>query len=434
MEPGVSQLSIELLGDWLGGAADVDDATFGALVIRADNVPLTEVHDAIAESTRPAIRVPMVRVARWLLTEWWRLRWEPKPATTSLRWRESHSMAAVGGGVAWPDLEIASDGEFVQLSIKKERARDAAAIRYLQGGFFEVAAAEWERAVDRFVEHIEARIVTVLPDERELTELRNEIQEERADARQALQCRREAIAGYASGDAPEGWHASMRRLAAEVGEDAIDDLLAPTRGGPAAWAAVDALKRSSVHLDLGEAAHFRTMTGDGAKPWERGVATARRARKHLGIGPGPVSNERLAEVVGHQFPLGGDAIDKSGVLGGFRPRDGGGATSVRAGAKRRTTQRFFVARLLGTAALLPNSEQVLALTSMVTAQQKFARAFGREMLVPWEELDAFTDEEGVGEDAVALAADYYDVSEMLIAATLVNYGKLDRERLDVFAG
>lgn len=427
----MNELSIDIEGDWLGGKADADDATFGPLVVRAGGLALTEVQDTIAQSTRIAIRVPTIRVARWLVTEWWRLRWEARPETMTPSWRRAHSMAGLGGGIAWPALEIASDGEFIQLSIAGERESDAAAIRYLRSVNVEIAAHEWERAVDRFVGTIQARVGTVLPNDHELAELQDELRAERMDATLARTSRWQARAGYEPGEAPAGWDESAERLSAMAGERAIDDVLALTGGGARGVAAVDALRRATTQIDLSAFAGL-ALASDVGKPWQRGAAAARRARAKLGIGQGPLSDQKLGEVLGNRFPLQGDAIRMADLLGGYRPRDGAGTTNVLLGTNRATKQRFTVARLLGMAASLPRSEQILAVMPVKTAAQKFGRAFAQELLCPWDELDAFTDEHGMGESAIARAAERYQVSEMLITTTLVNRGKLDRASLDVF--
>lgn len=431
MERQVSQLSIDVDGEWLGGTQDAEDATFGALVVQASGVALTEVNDSISRSTRPSIRVPAVHVARWLLAEWWRLRWEPQPESITPRWRSVHSMAGLGGGFAWPDLRIASDGEFVQLTIASERVSDAAAIRYLRDATVEVAAEEWERAVERFLDEVETRIGEVVPQDREIAELREELRGERADASLARRCRREALAGFAPGDAPDGWEARVDRLASGVGAASAEDLLIAARDIADAENAVVALRSSATTLDLGVATKL-AFSPEG-KPWQRGARAAEAMRRELAIDEGPLTNGKLAEILGQRFPLDGDATRETSVPGAFRGTDRGGSAQVLLGVKRRTSQRFAVARLLGMAAQRAGQEQVLTLTGAKTATQKAARSFAQEILLPWAELEALTDERGVGEDTIAWVADRYDVSSLLVETTLVNRGKLDRGRLDRYA-
>lgn len=428
----MNELSIDIEGDWLGGVVDADDATFGALVVEAGGLPLTEVDDSISRSTRRSIRVPAVRVARWLLTEWWRLRWEPQAERITPGWRVVHSMAGLGGGFAWPDLRVASDGEFVQIAIAGERAADASAIRYLRNVTVEVSAAEWERAIERFLDKVEMRLAAVIPLDRELTELRAELREERSDHGLTRQYRREVCAGFAPGDAPKGWAEAVERLAEKTGSIAVDDLLVATHDLTQAWSAVEALESSRTNLDLGAVAGLANALK--GKPWQRGARAAQLARQNIGLRNGPLSDAKLAEILGQRFPLtGGDATSETSVPGAFRARDGGGSARVRLGVSRRSSQRFAVARILGMGAQLPSNEQVLALTGAKTATQKAARSFAQELLLPWAELDALTDERGTGESTISWIADRYEVSEMLVETTLVNRGKLDRERLDQYA-
>jgi hypothetical protein len=51
-------------------------------------------------------------------------------------------------------------------------------------------------------------------------------------------------------------------------------------------------------------------------------------------------------------------------------------------------------------------------------------------LCPWRDLDAYTDEHGTSDDAMADAADYFSVREKLILTTLVNKHKVPRSRLE----
>ncbi len=113
-------------------------------------------------------------------------------------------------------------------------------------------------------------------------------------------------------------------------------------------------------------------------------------------------------------------------------QDGGGVTHVLVGTKRLTSQRFHFARLLGMASQHPNTEQILPITASATATQKFGRAFAQEFLCPWTELDGITAERGTGETVRAHTAERYGVSEMLVATTLVNRGRLDRTCLATF--
>jgi hypothetical protein len=430
----MTRLRIGVEGDaWLGGANDAEEATFGAFAIRTDDEVLTEVQDRLAKSTRDTIRVPTVHVAHWLLMHWWRLRWEPQPKRPTSAYRHAHCLAAIGLGIPWPVLDVVSDGETVLLTMHPEPHADAAAIRYLSRATVEVTATEWERAVDAFVETTVSRLGAVLPHDTLLRELRDELAAERGDPALARRCRLEAMAGFDAGDAPDAWWTSTERLVEEAGEQASADLLADTGGGDGARQVVDTLKRGTIEVDVAGLSrlHSAELTAPGKKPWERASAAARRARAELGVSAGPVSDKKLGELLGAS--LGQMTASPSAFAGAFRPRDGAGNARVVLRSERPTSRRFALARMMGLAALLPRSEQVLPLSSVKSATQKFGRAFAQELLCPWDELDAYTNEHGVDDESIGAAADRYQVSEQVITAALVNKGKLDRDRLAAFA-
>lgn len=427
----MNELTIDVT-EWLGGTSDLDDLTFGSFVIRGGTpaLSLTEVQDLIANATRETIRVPAIRVTRWLLAHWWRLRWESERREGS--WRSVHSMAALGGGMAWPNLDVVSDGEFVQLTVRAELRPDVAAVRYLRDMTIEIPASAFERAVDRFIDKIEARVTDCFPADHTLRDLRAELREEREDAVLARQYRLEARAGFDAGDAPPDWYEAVKRVASEAGDIAIEDVLAARMGGQGAADAVAALKRAPTTVDL-SSIPSTPPDGRGNKPWQRGAEAGRRVRTTLGIGDGPVTDEKLTEALGANLStLQVDTAPDASILGGYRSH-ASGVTQVLIPTARRTSQRFYFARLMGMASLYPRSEQVLPITGAATAAQKFARSFASEFLCPWEELREFAARHGTEEEAISRAAEMYRVSDMMITTSLVNHHALDRVRLATYA-
>lgn len=426
MAEKLTDLSIDVT-EWLGTRATVEDATFGSLLLRVHSVPLTEVHDSLAESTRPTIRVPAVRVAEWLVANYWRLRWEARPRKPDLSWQSAHCLASIGEGYAWPALEIAGDGETVDLSLHGETQADVAAIRYLREGRFEVSGRAFDTGVDRFLDRIEGRIGTILPRETSFRDLREELADERNDPDRAHWCRLEARAGIDPGDAPPGWRERVSGLENDAGAVATEDMLAA--GGIAEiTATVDGMRKSTTKVDL-SAAPNQTFTG---KPWERGAAAARALRRAIGKSEGPISNDELSSVLGLKVPVDRSIGVTGQIVGGFRARDLLGETRILVPRKGRTGQRFYFARLLGAASAMPRDQAILPITTAGTAFQKVTRSFAQELLCPWAELDEWTDAHGMDEDSIALAAERYEVSELLVTTTLVNRGKLDRERLGAY--
>ena len=66
-------------------------------------------------------------MAEWLLWNWWRLLWEPRPEgvengkdedkdDTWFEWVFAHNLSSIGEGYLWPDIEMASDGGLMHLA------------------------------------------------------------------------------------------------------------------------------------------------------------------------------------------------------------------------------------------------------------------------------------------------------------------------------
>ena len=56
-------------------------------------------------------------------------------------------------------------------------------------------------------------------------------------------------------------------------------------------------------------------------------------------------------------------------------------------------------------------------------------SFAQELLCPWHQLDAFTDENGLDSEGIDAAAEHFRVSEYLILTALANNQKISRYRL-----
>lgn len=431
----MAELSFDLVA-WLGPADgdDVARATMGSLRIAAGenlSVPVTEVDDSIGQTVRSHINVPLYPVAEWLLINWWRLRWEGRPDKPTREWRERHCLAGIGGDHAWPALEFSSDGEFIQLHMEAEDASDVSAIRYLRRVTLDVPASDFEAAVERLVDVVEARLGSVLPQHRALVELRAELLEERKRPSVARTCRWQARAGIDPGAAPEAWVEAARALVEDAGAAAGEEIMTVVPelddGLASAERLVDAMKRSATAVDL----TWVTPSSDhhpGELPWQRGVRLAQeiRARHHLGTGP--LADATLADLLSTNVPLQG-ARSKSPLSGGFRNGVAGGRTRIVWASSHPLAQRFYLARMIGAALVLAPDQHVVPVTNRDSALQKLERSFAQEFLCPWAALDAFTDERGVDDDAVTEASEHFHVSELLVRTTLVNRGKLARDRL-----
>jgi len=72
------QFRIEIDGWMAGGSglSEVQDTT-AEIVMSVDSRLITEVEDRHAKTVRKSIRASAYLLASWLVSNWWRLRWEP---------------------------------------------------------------------------------------------------------------------------------------------------------------------------------------------------------------------------------------------------------------------------------------------------------------------------------------------------------------------
>lgn len=424
--------------DWLGSSIEdpLERETLASLRISAgpNAIPVTEVEDTLAHTVRRHINVPAHSLARWLVVNWWRLRWEPYHSHPTSGWLRSHSMAAIGGGYVWPALIFSSDGEFIRLQLQAETSPDVSALRYLRDIEIDVPAADFEQAAERYLDKVEARVMTRLPGERELSELREELNMERSDPRQAIDCKLQALAGIDPGSAPDDWITLAQELVAQAGKAAAEEIIAVApvlKGGlAAAQSAVSAMRqsRTTVKLDWAMLAHTGPLAGE--IPWERGARLAGDLRANLGIPSGPLPNRDLEPLLDAKLPLPRSPWRGSRELrGGYRNGVNDGRTALLVTTEWEVDQRFYLGRVIGAALSASADQHVLPVSNAATALQKLERSFAQELLCPWSDLDAFTDENGTDDDGIADAAAYFAVSQKVILTTLVNKGKIPRSRL-----
>lgn len=431
----MSELSFDVKG-WIGSTYGDEEAraTMGSLRIDAGcglSVPVTEVEDTLSQSVRLHINVPLVSVAEWLLMNWWRLRWEGRPDKPTTAWHQAHCLSGIGGDDASPALELFSDGEFIQLRMKAETAADVSAIRYLRTVSIDVPVRDFEAAVDRLVDVVEARLASLMPQYRTLSDLRAELAEERKLPSVAKTCRWQALAGIDPGDAPEAWLEHAQSLVEEVGATAGNEVMSVVpqldQGLTSAKRVVEAMKQSATTVDLSCVAPGSLFAGREL-PWQKGARLAREMRARLRLGTGPLTDTKLSELLSTHLPLRGQP--SAGALsGGFRNGVAGGRTKIVWKSRRPETQRFYLARMLGAAHVLGPDQHLVPVTDGDTALQKLERSFAQEFLAPWTAIDEFTDEHGLDDDALTDAAQHFQVSEQTVRATLMNKGKLSRNSL-----
>jgi hypothetical protein len=196
-----NQLSIETDWEHSANGAPEERATYAAIGIRCSNLWLTEAEDLFVNRIRQKVHLSAYPLAEWFAWNWWRLRWEPR--RRSHDWAMAHHMSAIGGGYVWPDITIISDGERLVFVPRPTRLRPAEPLRYLCQVSAVVSSSVFEGAIDEFV----LRVLDQLKEEHltksNLSDVWNDLVEERGSPGIALRRKLEALSGYEVDEAGE---------------------------------------------------------------------------------------------------------------------------------------------------------------------------------------------------------------------------------------
>lgn len=429
-------LTFDMSPPWEHGecADPLEAATYGSLALRVGELQITEVQDHAARTTRDTVRVSAYPLALWLVSAWWRLRWEGRRDGTD--WRLSHQIGGAGGGYVWPDLTFVSDGEWIQVEVRRRPRSAWEPISYLNSGVERIAATDFEEAVRRFVEGVLRRLGEMGHRSSPLSELWESVQSERRDADSAASRRLEAILGFDAEEAPTDLLDAYLSGGREFGTAAVAELAAlATNGALPNWRHVSDALRSGASIHIGR--HERLRAGAlhaverlpvHSQPWERGEAAARAVREELGMRQGPLSNDALREWLG-EVPTSEPLVSMAAIARRERPDAPDLKVCYR--SSHPNGRRFELARLLGDHLIASSVEdRWLPATRARTARQSVQRAFAAELLLPWEDLTARI-QDATDSEAIETTAGEFEVSPLVVTTRLVTKGVLSSDALDV---
>lgn len=427
--------SLEFHVSWLERrhGTTAEKATFGELEINVGQLSLTELEDRAARTVRTCARVSILHLARWLASNWWRLRWEPEAA--GVDWRMSHHLAAAGGGFLWPPISFSTDGEHVAVRSVAQLGNPNSPVRYLRTAEALVSASAFENGVDGLLSCVVERLVACGLDD-EVRSLWEAVGNERNDAGVQQLRRREALLGL---DAETVSAEILERLyenSSWMGDAALDEVLAAGRFDESEGC-IALLKSwstdSNVILDLDGFVQIgrrhRKGAVNGWQPWERGVDFARAVRDDLGLGLEPVASERLHELVGTDVAATTFPRSDGRLAAGFVSSGGIDSVGVVLRGRHPTSRRFDAARIIGDAAYHADSDRVLPVTDRGTARQKFQRAFAQEFLCPIDAVREMIKSSAPSVSELEDVAERFQVSEYLVRTALVNRGVASRDYL-----
>ncbi len=406
-------------------------ATLAELELRSDDRFLTLLEDRLARTNRSFANLSAYDLAVWLAGNWWRLCWEPE--REGIDWRMTHSLAAIGGGYIWPDVTIHSDGEQIFVQARPTSGKKWEPIRYMEHWDCKLSVIEFEEAVESFVDIVLRRLASYQIDKTELHLVWQELNSERLDPAVASVRRLEALMGLDAGAAPDALVDVLLTNADEEGRTAVDEVVAEFGS-----AAPDMLKEVSDSLNdhglqldssaVKELSRNRESWSIMAPPWERGEAAAREARSIWNLNGGPVSNDKLAGLVGADAGL----ITRKGRPAGVPMPAARWDTHERETwsavlrSRWKEGRRFDLSRLIADALVAPEGELLMPATHAKTSRQKFQRAFAHEFLCPFDALLEQLGSSPPEEEEIENAARYFEVSPLLIRSKLANQGILPR--------
>lgn len=431
--------SLVISADWetLAEGSPEERACFAALGIAFNDLWLTEGRDKFVNRIRQAPFLSGYHLAEWIVWNWWRLRWEPKSASTSQsdEWLFAHSLATIGAGYAWPNITIFSDGERVALIAKP--TSDASSFRYISDFAAFVSASEWESVADSFVSQVIGQLDAEGIQDSNLQVLWNDLSQERLDPGQVRRRKLEALLGKEPDEASSALIEQIIADAKVLGEDAANEVAAESGARGRAHTAeelqllarsrgVDASPRDAIQLASGSG-----LPQIGKAPaWLLGQKAAQAVRERAKLHSDPLSNTKLAELAG----VLDRALLDNGLRGdfAFALDQTHNASRVVLRSKWETGRRFELARLLGDRILAGPGGKLFPATSTRTYRQQMQRSFAAELLCPYEALEDVLGSD-LSDDAILDAAEEFNVSERTVRTLLVNHGRLPREEIDTDA-
>jgi len=383
--------------EWLAGGAaprEVRDTT-AEIVISVNSRLITEVEDREAKTIRKSVRASAYPLALWLVSNWWRLRWEPYkesgPNGSGLDWGLSHSLPATGGGYVWPPLMLASDGQNILLRCDAEETSEDASltpIRYLNSFDTAIKPDAFETAISSFVEHVLARLDSLGCRQTLLHELWSTVYKERKDRAQGSRRKLEALLGLDPDDNSDLIN-KLLNWQTTVGEQALEEIAAASESRQIQAELDKAKTIASTVRTFVDIPGFETIKTDirqqavavDTVPWKFGQRIAYRVRDAWEMGTGPVHTKDIAD----RLQVSEENLERYHVEAPFafgikgRQED---KLKIILNRAHEHSRRFDLMRLIGDFLVVETNDHWRPATRSLTARQKFQRAFAAEFLCP----------------------------------------------------
>lgn len=428
-------LDIALDPERLAEGSPEERAAFGLFTVRAAHGWLTEGYDSFINSYRKGPLVSGYHAAEWFAWNWWRLRWEPRSAAPD--WDFAHRMTSIGEGYVWPNLMIFSDGMRTALIAEPSSRPDARPFRYVGAGPVVVPSAAFEASLDVFISQILDRLESEGLRDTNLSRVWDDVLTERVDPDAARRRKLEACLGREPDDVDDDVIERLLLDSDTLGLAALEELAAHSAQRRHGMDDLTAAALRQIADSLGHPAscsHAATGMAEGLiarsadlPAWRLGVRIAQDIRASEGLGDGPVSNERLAGMIGTNVRTITDPPPHETELSFVLAGDGDGSKIVLR-SRWETGRRFDLARLLGDR-LMSAGGAFNPATRAATYRQKAQRAFAAELLSPFAVVEEQLARDYSTENQQDVA-DHFNVSALAIATSLKNRGRMPRDASD----
>ena len=427
-------LRIDLEAQPLDAGARLEKATFGLLEIKAAGIGLTACIsvDSDDRQYRDGPYVSGYHLAEWLVWNWWRLRWQPRPpvrAAAPPGWDMAHCMATIGEGYVWPNITFASDGFQCDVHSSRSDETDAPSFFYLGAPRpVTVSSVDFVCEVDRFVGLILEMVAGDGFADTNLQTLWDDLSIERNTPELNRFRRLEALLGFDPDTQDAGFIEDRLSDAPLLGEDALAEIAtcaAETETVLTAGRIAEITGASGFDMNPRDAFQasppITTQWGNSAA-WRIGVKVADAVRHETHLADRPIDDAQLADLAGTSPDvLTSDRSTDSLSWIFHRPAR---QARVALRSKWRTNRRFDLARLIGDRLFADGrhaaAEPLLPATRSHSYRQKAQRAFAAQLLSPWEVVQDMLGDDCSQENQDRVA-EHFDVSSMTIRTLLDNH-------------
>ncbi len=358
-------------------------------------------------------------IADWLVSSWWRVRWEPPSwGRPGAAWLSAHSVPV-------PRLRagthaLASQGDYICL-LDATHPIGSLGPRVLLMRC--ATGQQFEEGAEAFITNVltEAGGAGATVGLKSLSTRWEELDAERRDPVRSAYRKIEAVLGYGPGRSPGGLVDTLSSRSLGGFDDGGMELAAACAGPKAltwarrtvsCWAEIKGFSGRVAPIPL----RVPSMDGSPDGPWDAGIRLAREFRTGYGLGEGPLDDPTVAGLIG---------LTRLQLLEEFAHPDrefpfsmalrelGSGKISMLFSSDQRHSRRFDAARLLA-AALFSNDQQLLVASEARTAVQTAQRAFATEVLAPIAELRGFMSGGDLSPEAAERAAQKFGISSIAI--------------------